>query len=528
MKSVIVRNLIVPVRQDEAGTLRKLVARRLEIGPSDLKDIRTVRKSIDARKKTDISYLYNIIAEIPDLTDITDIKDTGIPDEEGSRVVFIHGDRTPEGRIAVIGAGPCGLFAAYFLAREGYRPILIERGKEISERERDFRRLKEEGILDTESNVCFGEGGAGAFSDGKLTSRKGNCYTDLVLETLSSFGAPEEIRYLQRPHLGTDGIRKVVSTMKAEIRRLGGEMMFSSRLKGLIIRDGMLRGIEYEKNGITEQIDTSACVLAIGHGARDTFEALLAAGVEMEKKPFAVGVRVEHPRELIDDRQYGSFSDVLGAASYTLKHNEKGRGIYSFCMCPGGEIVCSATEEGMTAVNGMSYMNRDGEFSDSAIVVSVKTEDLSGGVLGGVDFQRQIEKKAYLMAGGYGAPAQNIYDYIKGRKSKKLLKNSYLPYTVSSDMRELLPGFITDGFDGGFMRFDREIPGFISKGIMIGAETRTSSPVRMIRDEGLESNIRGLFPGGEGAGYAGGIVSAAADGIRIAEEIISRYRGEED
>ena len=522
MKKLIIHELAVSVRERE-DVLPGRIAKKLGIRVQDIRAWGIVRKSLDARKKDNLQYKYSLWIQTEEAV-AGKLMQKGIVVYEAAELpVPQEGNGRLNDRVVVVGAGPCGLFAAYILAQHGYRPLLIERGKAIEDRAKDFETLQKEGRLDPESNACFGEGGAGAFSDGKLTARNKDPRSAKVTEIFIRHGAPEDIAYYAKPHLGTDNIRKIVASMRREIRKMGGEVLFEARLEQLHHHGGKLQAIEYSHKGVHTKVDCNACILAIGHSARDTFEMLLQAGLILEPKPFAMGVRVEHPRKLIDDRQYGKFAELLGAAEYAVKAQVNGRGVYSFCMCPGGEVVCSATEEGHTVVNGMSWHSRDTQYSNSALVVSVGKEDMPSGPLGGIVLQRQLEKAAYTMANGYGAPAQTYQDFIDGKSGRKLPANSYLPYTVSADLSACLPGFIRQGIIGAAQQFDRAIPGFVKQGLLIGVETRTSSPVRIVRNEQLCSSLQGLYPGGEGAGYAGGIMSAAIDGVRLAYQIISEF-----
>lgn len=526
MKRFIVRELAVHVREKER-VLPELAAKKLDIHPEEIRNWGIIRKSLDARKKENLLYKYTLWVE-PEAKVAFRLEKKGCPLYEAPQQEEVQpGEKQIKGRIVVVGAGPCGLFAAYVLAQNGYRPLLIERGKAIEQREEDFSLLQQEGTLNPESNACFGEGGAGAFSDGKLTARNKDPHSAQVMSIFIAHGASEEIAYYAKPHLGTDHIRRIIASMRREILKNGGEILFETRLERLIQQNGALKGILYSQKGVQTQLDCNACILAIGHSARDTFSMLQEAGIILQPKPFAMGVRIEHRRELIDQWQYGKFAEALGAAEYALKAQVQGRGVYSFCMCPGGEVICSATQPGHTAVNGMSWHERNQPYSNSAIVVSVGTEDMPAGRLGGIALQQQLERAAYQMAGGYGAPAQTYRDFIGGRVSKKLPANSYRPYTVGADLSACLPGFIRDGIIGAAKHFEGAIPGFVQEGLLLGVETRTSSPVRIVRNEQLCSNLEGLYPGGEGAGYAGGIMSAAIDGIKLACQLIRTFKAPE-
>jgi uncharacterized FAD-dependent dehydrogenase len=430
-------------------------------------------------------------------------------------------------RAVVVGSGPCGLFAALTLAKHGYNPLLIERGKNLSERTKDVSLLSKTGALDEQSNVCFGAGGAGAFSDGKLTTRIKDPRCSYVLDTLAEFGAPEEITYLARPHTGTEYIRKAVGAILEEIQRLGGTIEYSSRLTSLKTNDGHLQSIEYEKNGLKVKVETSSLILAIGHSARDTYEYLAGIGISMQPKPFAAGLRIEHLREFIDFSQYGENRALLGAADYRFTSKQNGRGVYTFCMCPGGEVINASTEKGAVCVNGMSYYARNGVNSNSAVVVSITPGDFGNTALGGIAFQRSMEQKAYAAAGGQGAPVQTVGDFLSGSVTKQFgeVKPSFKPSPISADLNECLPSFISDSIKHALSDFGSMLKGFDSKGaVLTGVETRTSSPLRMLRNEALQSvDIAGLYPAGEGAGYAGGIVSAAVDGIKCAQAMMTQF-----
>lgn len=509
-----------------ASELKGIAAQLAGISLSDVEHFRILKMSLDARKRDVIHFnsIVEIGGNIPN-----NIANKYEIAEDRPLKQFTYGDKRINGRPVVIGAGPCGLFAAYTLALNGYKPIILERGSEVSAREEAFNKLREFGELDCEDNVCFGEGGAGAFSDGKLTTRIKSDKISHVLNTFVEHGANEDITYLAKPHLGTDVIRKVVAAMRKTIEKLGAKYIFNARFSDYTTdNNAEISSVVFYKDNTRYEIATNCVILAIGHSARDTYSMLLSKGVFLEAKPFAMGVRVEHKRELIDVNQYGKYAGhaALGAADYKLRATCMDRGVFSFCMCPGGEVVCSATEEGMTAVNGMSYSLRDASNSNSAIVCTVRPEDYFTGALGGIQLQRSIEKKAFLSARGYGAVAMNISDFIAHRNSKKLnIASSYKPYVEVMDYSGCFPDFISAPLRMAMAKFENNIRGF-KDGIMLGVETRTSSPVRIIRNDTGETNIGGLYPAGEGAGYAGGIVSAAVDGIRAAESIMQRFCNE--
>lgn len=507
--------------------IKKAAAKKLGIRQTDIASLRVKRQSLDSRKR-DIKLVYTLHITLTD-----DKKQHALEERFGKSSQYkpqeiVYGTENP-GRPVVVGAGPCGLFAALKLAEHGYRPLLLERGCDMQQRVQDVHRLAKDGMLNEESNICFGAGGAGAFSDGKLTTRIKDGRVETVLDTLVSCGAPEEIKYLAKPHTGTEYIRIAVSAMIERIRTLGGEVNFGCKFSTLNVQHDALRGITYIKDGLPHTVDTRAMILAIGHSARDTYAMLQNTGVAMIAKPFAIGVRIEHKREFIDHAQYGNAfgHPRLGAAEYRLTSHQQGRGVYTFCMCPGGEVVCSSTEPGGVAVNGMSYYARQGENSNSAVVVSVGTSDFESGALGGVAFQRHFERAAYNLTGGYGAPVQIVGDFLSGSATQHFgsVKPTYQPYTRSSNLQACLPPYVADALKMGLADFGKKLKGFdMPDAVLTGVETRTSSPVRLIRSTNLQSEgIYGLYPAGEGAGYAGGIVSAAVDGIKCAKALMQTF-----
>ncbi len=501
-------------------------AARLKIKPDEIARLRVVRQSLDARR--DVMMALSVQVTLHDGR-----LQRRLEQRYGSAHVLqetpvIYGDDAP-GQPVVIGAGPCGLFAALTLAEHGYAPLLIERGRDMDSRVRDVERLRRSGVPDAESNVCFGAGGAGAFSDGKLTTRIKDPRTERVLKTLADCGAPEEIMILAKPHTGTEHIRAAVTGILERIRALGGTVSFDSRLSGLTVSDGALYGVTYTKNGLPNTLDTRAAVLAIGHSARDTYAMLRHYRLVMEPKPFAVGLRIEHRREFIDRAQYGDAfgHPALGAAEYRLASRYGERGVYTFCMCPGGEVINSSTEPDGVAVNGMSWFSRDGGNSNSAVVVAVFPADYESGILGGVEFQRRWEQAAYSLAGG-SVPAQTLGDFFGGRKTTAYgdVRPSFQPHVVGAELHGCLPDYVSAGIEAGLRDFGRKLKGFdMPEAVLTGVETRTSAPVRITRDAELQAmGVTGLFPAGEGAGYAGGIVSAAVDGIRCAEALMRQFR----
>jgi uncharacterized FAD-dependent dehydrogenase len=527
----------LPLDHAEAD-LRAAIVKRLGIAPTDLVGYTIFRRGYDARKKSNIHFIYTVDVELKQESAVAarlkgDPQVRPTPDMR-----YHHVAQAPEdfgNRPVVIGAGPCGLFATLILAQMGFRPILLERGKEVRERTKDTWGLWREGKLDPESNVQFGEGGAGTFSDGKLHSqiKDPGFRGRKVLEELVAADAPPEIIYVSKPHIGTFRLVRVVQNMRATIESLGGEIRFQSRVADFEIeRDatgqGRMRGVVLASG---ERIAADHVVLAIGHSARDTFTLLHQRGVHMEAKPFSIGVRAEHPQTLIDRARLGKHAGhpELGAADYKLVHHcANGRSVYSFCMCPGGQVVAAASEEGGVVTNGMSQYSRAERNANAALVVGIDPKDFPGDAaknpLAGMEFQRQWEAAAFKAGGGtYAAPAQKVGDFLAGRPSTELgtVQPSYTPGIHLTDLSACLPGYVVEALREAIPAFDRQIHGFaMADALLTGVETRTSSPVRITRDDRFESlNTRGLYPGGEGAGYAGGILSAAVDGIRLAEAV---------
>lgn len=444
----------------------------------------------------------------------------------------VKGELSLPHRPVIVGSGPAGLFCAYLLAKHGYAPIILERGRSMEERTQDVERFWQDNQLNPESNIQFGEGGAGAFSDGKLNTLvkdiKGR--SQEVLDIFIRHGAPEEIGYQSKPHIGTDLLRGVITDMRRQIEAWGGHFLFGACMDGMDFWQGKLAGITYTQNGASFSMEASVAVLAIGHSARDTFRLLHGLGFSMEAKPFAVGLRVEHPQAMINESQYGAkLAGELPAAPYKLTANLKnGRGVYSFCMCPGGYVVNASSEPGRIAVNGMSYSSRDGANANSAIIVTVTPEDFGayGGPLDGVEFQRRLEEQAYRIGAGR-VPQQLFGDFTEGKVSASY---GSFPSAIKGQkgfgpLHTLFPKELTDSFCQGMRQFSQKIPGFSRPdAILSGVESRTSSPVRITRDALFESNKKGIYPCGEGAGYAGGILSAAMDGMKVAEAVAGKFR----
>lgn len=522
---LVISNLILSLDGPQEA-LKQQAAKKLGIKHQNITNFKIVKQSIDARKKPGIRLVYSISCEVDDCFQIPGDRDIKIL-ADSREEILLPGSKPVEGRPLVIGTGPAGLFCGLVLAQNGYRPIIIERGQKVEERAGTVERCWNTGILDTETNVQFGEGGAGTFSDGKLTTRINDRRCEKVLEEFHRFGAPEEITYKAKPHIGTDNLKKIVANMRKEIERLGGTVLFNTKAVDVKLRDGQICGVVTSTNST---IETNAVVLAIGHSARDTFRMLYDRGVPFEQKPFSIGVRIEHPQELINTAQYGAASGhpALGAADYQLFMKGAGRTAYSFCMCPGGIVVASASEPGSIVTNGMSEYSRDRENANSALVVSVGPADFgTGHPLGGIEFQRRWERLAYAAGGSNNsAPVQRLEDFLNNRTGRLgSVKPSYTGEARCANINECLPPYVTDCMKQSINYFDRKLRGFGMKdALLTGVETRTSSPVRIPRNDAFECmGIAGLYPCGEGAGYAGGIVSAAVDGIRIAEQIVRTY-----
>lgn len=482
---------------------------------SKVKRWRIFKKSIDARSKADVHFVYTIDIDTDDnkiVSRLTKVDEISFPK--------IKAMRKSKYRPVIVGAGPAGLFAALILTQNGVKPIILEQGKAVDERLKDIEEFKTTGKLNVLSNVQFGEGGAGTFSDGKLNTGINSPYCRKVLEEFVNFGAPKQILYLSKPHLGTDNLVNIIKNMRNEIVKLGGEICFNEKVIDFEFKENKISAVVCSR-----RIETDTVVLAIGHSSRDTFEKLYSLGFKMEAKAFSVGARIEHKQALINESQYGTQTKLkLPAAEYKLVYHGKDRSLYTFCMCPGGVVVASSSEENTIVTNGMSYFSRDGENANSALLVGVSPNDFEGeSPLRGMHFQRQLEEKAFEVGKrDYKAPAQNVVDFLKGKCTTKFydVKPTYLPSVQMSDLHEIFPKFITDTMEEGIKYFDTKIKGFASSGVLTGVETRSSSPVRILRDDKLQSNIRGVYPCGEGAGYAGGIMSAAVDGIKCAINIL--------
>jgi uncharacterized FAD-dependent dehydrogenase len=482
-----------------------------------------MRRSIDARKKRSVVWHYRCLVEI-DSQKAIELVDAGFASYSKQPQVYTAPEISRRPHAIIVGSGPAGLFCALRLIESGSTVTLFERGKQIGERDDDVRLLKEKGELDPESNVVFGEGGAGTYSDGKLTTRIHRGPIEYVLEKLVMYGAPSSIMYDAKPHIGTDVLSRIIRAMREEIVSRGGDVRFGERVTGIIHEQSRAAGVNTASG---KEYRGDMVVLATGHSARDVYEMLYAQGISLEKKGFSVGFRIEHPAAFINMVQYDIYTAYLPAADYRLAYHdlETKRGVYSFCMCPGGEVINSSSEQGFLCVNGMSHSARDAIHSNAAIVVTVGPDDLPDDPRAGIYFQRTIEKRAFdCGGGGFRVPAQSAI-LFGGKNPGSLHDISYRPGAVPSQLTGIFPEWITEPLIRGLSYFDQCIPGFLAEGICIGAETRTSSPVRITRGATMESvNLTGLYPIGEGAGYAGGIVSSAVDGVRCADMIVSEVR----
>lgn len=544
----------IKIRQDiDDSKILEFACQKFKLPQKMVEDFKIVKKSIDARDKNNIFYNYSIMVTLNDKFNLNTLKrnnDLTIIEETNSKEPKIQVNRKSIARPVVIGAGPAGLFCALTLARNGIKPIIVEQGKTVEERKKDVDKFLQEGKLNILSNVQFGEGGAGTFSDGKLTTNLHSPLCREVLETFVRFGAPEQIAYINKPHIGTDNLIKVVANIRNYIIEKGGEFLFNTKAIDFEIEDNKIKTLICEtENKINSdkdifysesslelnhgnkriiKIKTDTVILAIGHSSRDMFETLYKKNIDMEKKNFSVGVRIEHLQEMINKSQYGENPKLkLPPAEYKLAYHGKERSCYTFCMCPGGEVIASSSEENTIVTNGMSTFARDGKNANSAVLVNVTPEDFKGdSPLEGMYFQKELEEKAFKLGGeNYFAPIQRVEDFINNKKSTHIgeVEPTYKPGVTLSNLQEILPDFVSQTLIEGIKYFDTKMKGFANPdAILTGVETRSSSPVTIKRNEKLMSNVEGIYPCGEGAGYAGGIMSAAVDGIKVAIAILQK------
>ena len=515
-----VNNIIVSIEKNQDREIEKEIIKR-GIKKENIDRIVWAKRSIDSRKKSDIKFVYNVEVTLKKEIDLSKTKNISLVKEtEKIKRKALNKDE----EVLVVGTGPAGLFAALRLAEYGYKPIVIDRGEAVDERDKTVDRFIKTGELNENSNIQFGEGGAGTYSDGKLNTRIKSEYIEKVFTEFVECGAQKEIMWDYKPHIGTDILKVVVKNLREKIISLGGRFYFNNLLTDVVIENGEVQGavIRNNKNEM-EKLPVKKIILAIGHSSRDTYRMLHKNGVFMENKPFAVGARIEHPREDIDRMQYGKYAGNknLGAATYSLTYNnkEEERGIFSFCMCPGGVIVNAASEKGGTLVNGMSYSDRNGRFSNSALVVGIKENEFGDELFSGMKFQEELERKTFELVKNYGALYQSVPDFLEGKLTEKEIETSYEMKKTPYDLNKLFPEVITRNMKMALNYWGKRYEGFVSeRANLIAPETRTSAPVKITRNEIGESvNIKGLYPVGEGAGYAGGIVSAAVDGLKIVD-----------
>ena len=522
------KNVKIPISGTDNDILRA-IRNKLCVKQSEIISYSVFRRSVDARNKSKICFVYtfDINLNTDEEKIVLNCSDAEIAVK--NEYTYFVPKNMPTSRPIIVGAGPAGLFCAFILAKSGFAPIVIERGKTVEERIKSVEKLKNERILDTESNIQFGEGGAGTFSDGKLTTGIKDTRISFILKTFVDFGAPKEILYEQKPHIGTDILRQVVVNMRKAIIDLGGEFRFNTAFTQVNHIGNTVHSVSLKNNGIEYELECDNLVLALGHSARDTFFALFNNGIEMCQKPFSVGARIEHKQKFINRSQYGDNAKLppLPVADYKLAvRTNNGRSLYTFCMCPGGEVVAATSEEYSVVTNGMSNYARNGENANSALLVNVEPSDFdSGHPLAGIEFQRKIERAAFVAAGSnYNAPIISLGKLLYNKNSSSDITPSYLPGVCECDFSEFMPSFVINTMKEGLLLMDKKIKGFAQDGaVLTGPETRSSSPVRILRNENLQSNICGIYPCGEGAGYAGGITSAAADGIKCAEQILKSF-----
>lgn len=520
---IIVNNVRVGFSQPLEHALEK-AAKIVGIYRGEIVSYKIYKRSIDARRKNNINFLYSFILEIykENFHESANVRVF----HEKTFMIPNQGKEKIEGRPIIVGSGPAGLFCALMLSEKGYAPIVIERGDKIEDRDLFVKKYWEGKELDVESNIQFGEGGAGAYSDGKLTTRINDPLCGYILKKFVEFGAPEEILWQAKPHIGTDKLKEIVKKIRERIIENGGEFQFRTKLTDINIKNNVLKSVKINNS---ENIESNVAVLAIGHSARDTYEMLYSKNLAMESKSFSMGLRIEHPQDLINAYQYGmeAGNPILGASEYKLNAKIGQRSVYSFCVCPGGIVVGAASEKGTIVTNGMSNSERNGENANSALVVSVNPSDFEGqNPLSGIEFQRKWEQLAYEKGNG-NAPIQRLQDFLNETYSEKLgsVKPTYTGETKITKLKECIPEFVYSSLVKGIKVFDNNIKGFaMDDAILTGVETRTSAPLRILRnEEGVAAGMNGIYPCGEGAGYAGGIVSAAVDGIKTSFKIIEKY-----
>lgn len=522
---IIVNNIKLSVDTPKDDAI-EIAVKKLKLPKKDIESAFIHKMSVDARG--DIKFVYSVGVQLRDISREQQFagKNKDISVKYQQPLVIGQGNAELKARPVICGLGPAGLFCGLILARQGFRPVVLEQGEDVDTRTQTVKRFEKEGILNTRSNIQFGEGGAGTFSDGKLTTRIGDARCGFVTDTLVEFGAPQDIKHIAKPHIGTDLLVGVIKNIRNEIICLGGEVRFGTKLTDINAKNGKVVSVMTDSG----EIETQVVVMATGHSARDTFFMLKEKGLAMEAKPFSVGVRIESLQEDIDKGLYHSLAGhkALPKGEYQLSHHTKTRGVYTFCMCPGGNVVAAASEEDTVVVNGMSLHARDGKNANSALVVSVGPEDFAGDFTKAIAFQRQMEKQAFEIGGkNYKAPAQSVGNFLNGKTGigKSRVQPTYPLGIAECDMAQLFPQQITECLKEAMPVLNRKLNGFAAAdSIITGVETRTSSPVRILRGENFQSNVRGVYPCGEGAGYAGGIMSAAVDGVRVAQQICSEYK----
>ena len=522
---IIVNNIKLPVDAPKEQAIETGL-KKLKLPAKEIASAFIHKMSVDARGDIKFVYSVGVVLANPEreVQFVNRYKDVTV--KQSQPLVVEKGEKAISTRPVICGLGPAGLFCGLLLARQGFRPIVLEQGEDVDTRTQTVKNFEKSGRLNTRSNIQFGEGGAGTFSDGKLTTRIGDARCEFVTDTLVEFGAPEDIRHIAKPHIGTDLLVGVIKNIRNEIIRLGGEVRFSTKLTDINVKNGNVTSVVTDSG----TIETQVVVMATGHSARDTFFMLRDKGLVMEAKPFSVGVRIESLQEDIDKGLYHSLAGhkALPKGEYQLSHHTKTRGVYTFCMCPGGSVVAAASEEDTVVVNGMSLHARDGRNANSALVVSVNPEDFDHDFTKAIAFQRELEKKAFEMGGrNYKAPAQSVGNFLRGKAGlgNGKVQPTYALGVTECDLAQLFPQQITDCLKEAMPVLNRKLNGFAADdSIITGVETRTSSPVRILRGENFQSNVAGVYPCGEGAGYAGGIMSAAVDGVRVAQQICREYK----